>query len=104
MTKSRNKKTTHYRFKGVEWIFMNLPFVCYLALLGALYIFNAHGVEKDLRKIEVLKTEVNDARWRYMNVKQEVMYGSTQSQIQEKVAELNLQPISEVPYVISDDN
>lgn len=102
MAKSQNKKTTNYRFKGVEWILLNLPFVCYLAFLGCVYIYNAHTVERKLRKIEVLKAEVDDARWRAVNLKQEIMYGSTQSQIEKKVAGIDLKPIRKVPYVISD--
>lgn len=79
---------------------MNLPFVCYLSLLIGIYIYNAHSVDKKLRKIETLKAEVNDARWRYMDVKQDIMQGSTQSQIGKKVAGLELKPMREVPYVI----
>ena len=104
MTKGQHKKTTttNYRFKGIEWLFMNLPFVCYLTLLGVIYIFNSHGVEKKLRRIESLKAEVNDTRWRYMDIKQGIMYGSTQSQIEKKVADLNLKPIRTVPIKITD--
>jgi len=83
---------------------MNLPFVCYLALLCVVYIYSSHSVEGDLRKIEKLKAEVNDARWRYMDIKQDIMYGSTQSQIEEKVADLDLKPIRNAPIKISDSN
>ncbi|MEE9437547.1 MAG: FtsL-like putative cell division protein [Saprospiraceae bacterium] len=83
---------------------MNLPFVCYLALLCVVYIFNINGVEKKLRKIEVLRSEVKDANWRYMDIKQGVMYGSTQSQIEKKVAGLNLKPIRKAPFRITDSN
>lgn len=102
MTKGQHKKTTNFRFKGIEWLFMNLPFVCYLALLGIVYIYSVHSVEGNLRKIEALKDEVNDTRWRYMDIKQEIMYGSTQSQIEKKVADLNLKPIRTVPIKITD--
>ncbi|MEM9545502.1 MAG: FtsL-like putative cell division protein [Bacteroidota bacterium] len=102
MTKGQHKKTTNFRFKGIEWLFMNLPFVCYLALLGIVYIYSAHSVEGNLREIEALKNEVNDTRWRYMEIKQEIMYGSTQSQIEKKVADLNLKPIRTVPIKITD--
>ncbi len=104
MTKGQHKKTTNLRFKGIEWLFMNLPFVCYLALLCVVYIFNINGVEKKLRKIEVLRSEVKDANWRYMDIKQGVMYGSTQSQIEKKVADLNLKPIRKAPFKITRSN
>lgn len=104
-TESQHKKTTtSHRFRGIEWLFMNLPFVCYLALLGVVYIFSAHSVEGNLRKIEALKAEVNDTKWRYMDIKKDIMYGSTQSQIEQKVAELDLKPIRNAPIKISDSN
>lgn len=103
MSKGQGKKTTTTtRFKGVEWLFMNLPFVCYLALLIGVYIYCAHNVEGSLRKIETLKSDVKDAEWRYMNIKKDVMYGSTQSQIEKKVADLDLKPIRNAPIKIKD--
>jgi len=105
MTKGRHKKTTtSTRFKGIEWLFMNLPFACYLALLVGVYIFCAHNVEGSLREIEALKNDVKDAEWRYMDIKKDIMYGSTQSQIEQKVADLNLKPIRNAPIKISDSN
>jgi len=74
MSEILNKKTTLYRFKGIEWIFMNLPFVCYLALLGIVYIYNVHNTEKNLRRIEALEKVVKNTESQYMNLKQEVMY------------------------------
>ncbi len=101
MTEGRNKKTTtSTRFKGIEWLFMNLPFVCYLTLLGIVYIFNAHSVEGNLRHIEILKDEVSDSNWRLMDVKQGMMYGSTQSQIQKKVAGMDLKYTDQLPRKI----
>lgn len=105
MTKDRNKKTTNYtRFRGVEWIFMNLPFVCYLALLGIVYIYNVHTTEKNLRRIEALEKVVKDTESKYMNLKQEVMYGSTQSQMQEKVASMDLKYTGQLPKKIKVEN
>lgn len=79
---------------------MNLPFVCFLALLSMVYIFNAHSVERKMRKIDTLKTEVNDLRWRFMNIEQDIMHGSTQSQIQKRVADLQLNPVERAPIKI----
>lgn len=100
MTSFQDKKATLFRLKWVEWIFVNLPFVCYLALLGVIYISNAHASEKAVRKIEVLKQEVKDTKWRAMNLKQEVMHGSIQSQIERKVEGSGLLPSKEPPYKI----
>ncbi|MBK7635944.1 MAG: FtsL-like putative cell division protein [Saprospiraceae bacterium] len=100
MASFQDKKATLFRLKWVEWIYVNLPFVCYLALLGVIYITNAHASENAVRKIESLKTEVKDTRWRAMNLKQEVMHGSIQSQIEKKVEGTGLLPSTEPPYKI----
>jgi len=100
MSKILNKKTTLYRFKGIEWIFMNLPFVCYLALLGIVYIYNVHTTEKNLRRIEALEKVVKDTKSRYDDINQEVMYGSTQSQMQDKVASMDLKYTGQLPKKI----
>lgn len=100
MTDSQDKKTTIFRLKWVEWIFVNLPFVCYLALLGVIYISNAHASEKSLRKIEALKQEVKDTRWRFVNLRQDLMYSSTQTQIERKVEDEGLVPLTKPPVKI----
>jgi hypothetical protein len=100
MTGVQDKKATLFRLKWVEWIFVNLPFVCYLVLLGVIYISNAHAVEKSVRRIETLKQEVKDIKWRSMNLKQELMHGSIQSQIEEKVEGIGLKPSTEPPLKI----
>ena len=98
MSDVQNKKTTTFiRSKWAEWIYVNLPFVCYLALLAVVYIFNAHASERSLRELDALKKEVKDYRWQYMNLKQELMYGSTQSQLSDKLKEEELVPLGTVP-------
>ena len=82
---------------------MNLPFVCYLALLGIVYIYNVHTTEKNLRRIEALEKVVKDTESKYMNLKQEVMYGSTQSQMQDKVASMDLKYTGQLPKKIKVD-
>jgi hypothetical protein len=107
MTDVQNKKTTSTttisRTKWVEWVFINLPFVCYLAFLGVLYIYVAHASERSLRRISTLKKEVMDERWLYMNLKQELMYGSTQSQLAKNLEEKNIKPLKQLPKKLSID-
>ncbi len=105
MASFQDKKATLFRLKWVEWIFVNLPFVCYLVLLGVVYISNAHATEKSVRRIESLKQEVKDTKWRAMNLKQEVMHGSIQSQIEKKVEGSGLLPLTEPPFkIVADKN
>lgn len=82
---------------------MNLPFVCYLALLGIVYIYNVHTTEKNLRRIEALEKVVKDTESKYMDLHQEVIYGSTQSQMQDKVASMDLKYTGQLPKKIKVD-
>lgn len=103
MTEVQDKKTTttiNKRTRWVEWVFINLPFVCYLAFLGIVYIYNAHTAERSLREINQLKREVNDYKLQYMNLKQELMFGSTQSQLVKNLKEKEILPLAELPHKI----
>lgn len=100
MTTTQNKKAALFRFKGMEWVFVNLPYVCFLSILVVLYIANSHAAEHNLRKIESLKKEVKDAEWKYMNIQKEIMYGSTQTQIEKKVESSGLKMGDKLPQKI----
>lgn len=105
MTEVQNKKTaTSIRSKWAEWVFVNLPFVVFLTFLAVVYIYNAHTSERSLREIDVLRKEVKDYRWQYMDLKQELMYGSTQSQLAKNLEETGVKPISKVPLRLIDEN
>jgi hypothetical protein len=96
----QNKKTTLFRLQWVEWIFVNLPYICFVGLLAVLYISNAHTAEHNLRKIEELKQEVKDAESKYMGIKKKIMYGSTQSQIEKEVQDKGLKVAKKLPKTI----
>ncbi len=104
MSKVQNRKTTFFRFRGVDWVFVNLPYLCFIGIMAVVYIANAHAAEHNLREIEALKKEVKDAEWKYMNVKKEIMYGSTQSQIEKKVKSKGLKVAKELPKKIGSNN
>ena len=56
--------------------------------------------------MDALKKEMKDYRWQYMNLKQEIMYGSTQSQLTKNLQELELQPLGKMPkkLIITDED
>lgn len=98
MSEDQNKKaTTSIRSKWAEWIFVNLPYVCFLTLLAVIYIYNAHTSERSLREIDALQKEVKDYRWQYMDLKNELIYGSTQSQLAEDLKGLGIKKMGKVP-------
>ncbi len=95
------KKTTSTKpldsFKWVEWVFVNLNFIGFVVLLVLFYIANAHYSERKLRNIDRVKKEVNDYKAQYLNLKQSMMSGSTQSEFAKRLEPQKIQPLSEVP-------
>lgn len=94
---AKNKKTTKRQFKGIEKLYSNFPLICFIALLAVLYIGVAHKAEKKARKIQVLKTELDEVRWQYEDIRHRLLYESTQSQLAERLKEKNLNISSTVP-------
>jgi len=85
---------------GTDIIFMNLPYLFFLALLGVIYISNTHSAEAKLRKVELLKTEIKEAKWEYINIQQKIMHGSTQTELQNKMRASDLNENRSIPKKI----
>lgn len=101
MAKSKNKKTTNLQFKGIDMLYSNFPFICFLAVLGVLYIANAHSAEKKARKIQAINAELQEARWQYESIRHDLIYRSTQSQLVERIKEQELEISEIVPKKIN---
>jgi hypothetical protein len=71
---------------GSMILYKNLPFLYFLGFLAIIYIANAHYAEKNYRKASKLKNEIKELRWQYLSIKADVMYTSTQSQMEKRVA------------------
>lgn len=68
-----------------------IPYILYLAILGVLYIANAHYAEKMVRETTVLEAEVENLRADHTTLKAEYdIYISKQSEIVDKAKELGL--------------
>jgi hypothetical protein len=78
--KKDNKQTTHTGF-----VFQNLPFLALLGLFSILYIANSHYAEKQIRKINSLKKEVEELRWEYNSIQSDIQYSSTYTQLRSRV-------------------
>jgi len=77
-----------------------LPYVLYISIILVLYIGNAHYAERTVRRIDKLKTEVEDLRADYTTLKAELMYASKQSEVAKKVKLLGLEESKRPPYKI----
>lgn len=85
-----------------NWIFKNMGFVLFLSVLGVVYIYNAHRAEGKMREIQELRKEVSDAKNKYQQIKSEIMYESTESQLEKELIKKDLKSNDDVPVVLKD--
>ncbi|MBT8190568.1 MAG: hypothetical protein HKO89_05675 [Saprospiraceae bacterium] len=81
----------------------HLSFILLLALLCVIYIFNTHKAEKKLRKISHLKKEVEDAKSEYQEVKSDIIYKCTESQLAKSLENKGLKKNESPPIKIDSD-
>ncbi|UII29229.1 hypothetical protein LVD15_12625 [Fulvivirga maritima] len=77
-----------------------LPHVLFVTAIGIFYIGNSHYAEKNVRKIDRLKTEVEDLRADYTTLKADYMFASKQSEVAKNVKKLGLKESLQPPEKI----
>lgn len=77
-----------------------IPFICFLAVLGMIYIANRHFAEQHVREIESLSRDVKTLSWEYKSLKADLMLKSTLSEVSKKVDTLGLKTLVEPPKKI----
>ena len=77
-----------------------LPHILFVTAIGIFYIGNNHYAEKNLRKINRLKGEVEDLRADYTTLKADYMYASKQSEVAKNVKKLGLEESLQPPQKI----
>ena len=80
-----------------------IGFIFLMLLLGIIYIANAHQAERKLRKINNLKKSVQDAKFLYQEVKSEITFKSTESQLADQLKSQGLNINSEAIVVLNDE-
>lgn len=78
----------------------NLSFIVFIAFLMVLYITNVHFAERKMIKIEKMEKEVETLRYKYMDVKQSLLYTSAPSIIEKKVQDKGLKQTTKAPQVL----
>lgn len=77
-----------------------LPYLCFLALLGMVYIANSHFAVNNVRRIDKLNKEVKELRWEYKSLKAELMFKSKLTEVAKKVDTLGIKELIEPPKKI----
>lgn len=83
-----------------ETIIKNIPFVLFLAMLVVVYIYNTHQSEKMIREMNKINNEINELRWEYMSSKNELMVGSKQTEVINKLQDSTLKILTVPPKKI----
>jgi uncharacterized membrane-anchored protein YhcB (DUF1043 family) len=78
--------------KMVEWVFVNLNYIVSLILVIILTIANSHYAERKLRNIDKVKKEVTDYKAQYLNLKQSVESGLTESTLAKDLEQQQIKP------------
>ena len=77
-----------------------LPYLCFLALLGMIYIANSHFAVNNVRRIDKLNKEVKELRWEYKSLKADRMFKSKLTEVAKKVDTLGIKELIEPPKKI----
>lgn len=67
-----------------------LPHILFVTAIGIFYIGNSHYAEKNIRKIDHLKGEVEDLRADYTTLKADYMFASKQSEVAKNVKKMGI--------------
>ncbi|MCF8449837.1 MAG: hypothetical protein K9G49_08215 [Taibaiella sp.] len=70
----------------------NIPFLAFMVLLCVLYISNSQRAIDMQRQINAKNKELKELRWKYMDVKSQLMYVKTETQVMKNAEKLGLKP------------
>jgi hypothetical protein len=78
-----------------------LPYFMYVAIFGIIYIANTHYAERNIRKINRLKAEVDEFRLDYTTLKSEYMLAGKRSEVAKRAARLGIAESNKPAYKIT---
>ncbi len=70
----------------------NIPFLAFLVLLCVLYIANSHRAIEIQREINAQNKMLKELRWKYMDMKSQLMYVKTETQVIKRAETIGLKP------------
>ena len=100
----RNDWKTLVEKLSYKAIVNNVPFLAFVALLCVLYINNTQQAVEIQREANKQNKTLKELRWKYMDVKTQLMYARMETEVIKKSVALGLKPMSLPPYTISKNN
>lgn len=82
----------------------NIPFITFLAVLCMLYIHNSHHAIQMQRDINTQDMALKELRWKYMDIKSQLMAKKMESQVMKDAVVLGLKPLTLPAYKIEVDS
>ncbi len=70
----------------------NIPFLAFVVLLCVLYISNSQRAIEMQRELNAKNKELKELRWKHMDVKSQLMYVKTETQVMKNAEQLGLRP------------
>lgn len=74
-----------------------MPFILFITALIIFYIGNSYYAESTIRKIDKIKTELNDKRAEFISTKSELMFRSKPSEVAKEVGKMQIKEPLEPP-------
>ncbi len=78
-----------------------LPYFLYVAFFGIIYIANTHYSERNIRKINKLKIEVDELRLDYTTLKSEYMLAGKRTEVAKRAAKFGIEESNKPAYRIA---
>src|SRR3954470_1827336 len=70
----------------------NIPYLAFVVLLCVLYISNSHRAIEMQRELNASNKQLKELRWKYMDVKSQLMYVKTETQMIKSAEHIGLKP------------
>lgn len=88
-------------YKGIVG---NVPFLAYLVLLCVLYISNDQRTIQTQRVLNEKHEELKELRWKYMDIKSQLMGAGMEPVVIRSAANIGLKPLMLPAYKITNDS
>jgi cell division protein FtsL len=70
----------------------NIPFLAFLVVLCVLYISNSHRAIEMQREVNARNKQLKELRWQYMDMKSQLMYVKTETEVMKAAEKVGLKP------------
>jgi len=79
----------------------NIPFLAFIVLLCVLYISNSHRAIEIQRQINAQNKALKELRWKYMDMKSQLLTVKTETQVTMNAGKIGLKPSLMPAYKIT---